>query len=258
MIYPSFIKPAPILVKDLPLIERKTDSAAKNFHKNGEEKYYGKKNLFAFDPNTASKEQLIELGLKEKTAGILIKFRSKGFQFRKKEDLKKVFGITGKLYERLEPYILIAAKQGYQKNDANLSFSNKKHKTQKIVELNTADSLQLLEINGVGPGFAKRILKYREMLGGFIHVEQLKEVYGLTEEMFEKLKPQVTVIPGALHKLDLNKDDFKLINKHPYLSYELTKEICNKRRKGIINEDNLKEIITDEATYKKLLPYIDL
>jgi DNA uptake protein ComE-like DNA-binding protein len=258
IVYPYFISPGEIVVKDLPLIEHRTDSAARNLQNHRKENYsYSKGKLFAFDPNSISKNQLLELGLKEKTAGILIKFREKGFRFRKKEDLKKVFGISDKLYARLEPYIVIENKSRESHNDNSHTFEKKTQKIFKIVELNSADSLQLLEINGIGPGFAKRILKYRSMLGGFIYPEQLKEVYGFTQEMYEKIKLQITVNSSHVQKLDLNKNDFKVINKHPYLSYELTKDICNKRRKGTINEDNLKEIITDEAAYKKLLPYLE-
>jgi DNA uptake protein ComE-like DNA-binding protein len=246
------MKPAPIIIKDLPLIEEKADSAAQINFKNNKHGFYKERKLFAFDPNKAGKEQLLQLGLKEKTAGILIKFRSKGFKFRKKEDLKKVFGITEQLYARLEPYIIIekAETRSYpeKKTVKNLAVKN--------VELNSADSLQLLEINGIGPAFAKRILKYRSMLGGFVSPEQLKEVYGFTEEMYSKLQGQITVNSAQVLKLNLNKDDFKVINRHPYLSYELTKEICNKRRKEVITETNLKELIADDVLFKKLIPYL--
>lgn len=255
IIYPSFIKPTDILVKDLPLIERRSDSVAKMYRSDSQKSFYNKGKLFVFDPNKVRKEQLIELGLKEKTAGVLIKFRSKGFVFRKKEDLKKVFGITDKLYERLAPYILIDPIHTKTQQQEKTVLKNT---GLKIIELNSADSLLLLEANGIGPSFAKRILKYRSLLGGFVLVEQLKEVYGFTEEMYGKLRSQIKVDSSLVKKLDLNKDDFKVINKHPYLSYELTKEICNKRRKGIITQDNLEEIITDEVLLKKLLPYLDL
>lgn len=208
---------------------------------------------FAFNPNTVTKEDLMALGLKEKTAGIFLKFRSKGFVFRKKEDLKKVYGISEKQYAELEPYIVIETETPKEKEKMNVAAEKK---ATVITELNSADSLALLEINGIGPAFAKRILKYRSLLGGFISTEQLKEVYGFTEEMFEKVGPQVKADATSIKKLDLNKDDFKTINKHPYLSYELTKLIFNARRGGAITKENLEDVLDDEAVYNKILPYL--
>ncbi|MCE3260172.1 MAG: uptake protein [Bacteroidetes bacterium] len=247
------MSPAPIVVKDLPLIEEKADNASRANSKNKKQSFYTARKLFAFDPNKASKEQLLQLGLKDKTAGILIKFRDKGFKFRKKEDLKKVFGITDRLYSSLEPYILIDNTGNTPSVPEKKTF---KTSAIKIVELNAADSLQLLEMNGIGPAFAKRILKYRSMLGGFVYPEQLKEVYGFTEEMYAKLANQITVNDAQVLKLNVNKDDFKTLNRHPYLSYELTKEICNRRRKETLTEVQLKELIADEVVFKKLLPYL--
>lgn len=255
LIYPNFIEPDNILIENLPFIERKHDSVylstSKQFSGRAmEQNTSGKK--FAFDPNTVSAHQLVDLGFSEKTAGILIKFRSKGFVFRKKEDLKKVYGVSEKLYSKLEPYIIIQKLES-KSGVPVLGIVPES----KAIELNSADSLQLIALNGIGPSFAKRILKYKQLLGGYLKAEQLKEVYGFTEEMYLKISPLVKVNSTLVTKLDLNTDDFKTINKHPYLTYELTKDICNKRRAGIIDADNLKEIITDKNIYDKILPYLN-
>jgi competence protein ComEA len=115
----------------------------------------------------------------------------------------------------------------------------------------------LIELKGIGSAFAKRILKYRTILGGFINVEQLKEVYGFTDELYEQILPFIKVDANLITKININKDDFKIINKHPYLSYELTKTICEWRRKTLITATNLKEIINDNTVYNKVLPYTD-
>jgi hypothetical protein len=93
-------------------------------------------------------------------------------------------------------------------------------------------------------------------LGGYVQKEQLKEVYGLTEEIYDKIKGQVTVDATLIKKIDLNKDDFKVINKHPYLSYELTKIIFDWRRKTVITPANLSSVIEDPETLKKIFPYL--
>ena len=260
--YPYFIKPAKIEVLNLPLQERRIDSATARSEKygktNSEDAKHG--DLFVFDPNTVSAEQLQQLGFREKTAITLVKFRKKGFVFKEKKDLLKVYGISGKFYAALEPYILIKNERSGNdgiapKQTPVLSTAPQKAAAVKT-ELNTADSLALIELNGIGPAFAKRILKYRSILGGYASVEQLREVYGFTDELFEKVKNSVKVDASLLKKTDLNKDDFKTINKHPYLSYEITKAIFNARRQTPVTPENLKDILNDEVLYNKLLPYV--
>ncbi|MBA2613194.1 MAG: helix-hairpin-helix domain-containing protein [Bacteroidetes bacterium] len=262
IIYPYFISPGNIVIQNLPLIERKLDSSFEHSAKNYSGKYNNNKNIvnrFVFDPNTVSFDQLLQLGFKEKLAKTFLKFREKGFVFKQKKDLQKVFGISDNFYAQLEPYVLIENKSaGEQKNTNNISSVSTpvKSKTKIMIELNSADSLMLLEINGVGPTFAKRILKYKSILGGYTNIEQLKEVYGFTDELYEKIRPFVSIDAANIKKIDLNKDDFKTINKHPYLSYELTKTICNWRKKTPITSANIKEIINDEPVYNKLMPYL--
>jgi DNA uptake protein ComE-like DNA-binding protein len=264
IIYPSFISSETIEVKNLTLIERKLDSSyyesqkyvQTNFSENKNES-----NLFVFDPNTVTFEQLVELGFKEKIAKTFLKFRDKGFVFKQKSDLQKVYGISDNFYDKLEPYILIENRVSNDQKDPINDQKNSpvveiKKTVKNKIELNGADSLMLLEIDGIGPSFAKRILKYRSILGGFYNLEQLKEVYGFNDELFDKVKTWLFVEANTIKKIDLNKDDFKKINKHPYLSYELTKSIVDWRKKTVITATNLKDIINDDAVYKKLLPYV--
>jgi competence protein ComEA len=260
LIYPSFINQSNIEIKNLPLIERKLDSSYQTSQKHFTGNFSDDKaelNLFVFDPNSVNAIQLQQLGFKEKTIKTFLKFRDKGFLFKQKADLKKVYGISDNFYSQLEPYILINNTSNLaDKNKTTLTTGVIKNQTKIKVELNSADSMALLDLDGVGPAFAKRILKYRSLLGGFVAVEQLKEVYGFSDEMFEKLKPFVIVNSGLVKKLDINKDDFKTINKHPYLSYELTKTLFDWRRKTVITATNLKDIINDDSVYNKIMPYL--
>lgn len=262
IVYPFFITPDEILIRNLPLIERKTDSAytASNTFNNKKYKDNASAKLFVFNPNTVSYEQLLTLGFREKTAKTFLKFRDKGFVFKQKKDLQKIYGISGDFYTKLEPYVLIeplktgepGKAKGHESNTAPAA-----KQAQPKIELNACDSVTLIALKGIGPSYAKRILKYRSILGGYVSIEQLKEVYGFPPELFESIKPLVTADAALVKKLDLNKDDFKTINKHPYLSYEITKTIFDWRRKTSINATNLKDILNDEALYQKVLPYLD-
>jgi DNA uptake protein ComE-like DNA-binding protein len=105
----------------------------------------------------------------------------------------------------------------------------------KILEINSADSLQLLDLPGIGPSFAKRIIKYRQMLGGFASTGQLREVYGMDSARLAGFIGLVRVDTSLIRKLDLNKATFKELLAHPYLEYEQVKSIVRFRdKKGTI------------------------
>jgi DNA uptake protein ComE-like DNA-binding protein len=261
--YPYFTVPNKIIIQNLPIVEQRLDSTFETSrHYTAKEFSANKKadTLFVFNPNTVSFQELFKLGFTKKTAQTLLKFRGRGFVFKQKSDLKKVYGISDNFYATLEPYILIeASKSEAIKNQAaqtKLTNSIQINKSQSIVELNAADSLTLIAIKGIEPTFAKRILKYRSVLGGYASIEQLKEVYGFTDELYEQVKSSFTLNTSLIKKLNINTDNFKTINKHPYLSYEITKAIFDSRRKTVINLTNLKDILHDDAQYQKLMPYL--
>lgn len=261
-LFPLFIKPDPIVLLDLPLIEQRLNTAYPHNPSFSETTHIlQEKNtkLFMFNPNTINYDQLLQLGLSAKTATVFLKFRNNGFVFKEKKDLLKVYGISDKLYAQLEAYIFI--EPVIQKSHAAAQEKEKQllipsEKVQPFIELNTADTLALLRVKGIGNTYAKRILKYRHVLGGYTRVEQLKEVYGMTEEHYEIIKNQVYTNAANLQKLNLNKDDFKMLNKHPYLSYEKTKVIFEWRRKTNISPANIREVLNDDVLYQKLNPYL--
>ena len=259
--YPSFIKAEPIVIQNLPLIEKKLDSAEQNnpHYKKHRPGNFASGKFFVFDPNTITFDELLTLGFSEKMAGIFLKFRNKGFVFKQKEDLKKVFGISDNFYNKLAAYVLIKNPDALPDKSETRPVNESSVKNNKIknTELNSADSLALLEINGIGPSFVKRILKYRGMLGGFAKPEQLKEVYGFSDEIYDKIKSQVSVNAALIKKINLATDDFKTVNRHPYITYELCKSIFDWKRKTNITRDNIAGILNDEVLYQKLIPYLE-
>lgn len=249
-----FIQPKNILIADfskadLSFLKSKngTGDTLHSSHKEG---------LFVFDPNTVNKDQLLQLGFSQKTASTLLKYRSKGARFKTKEDIKRVYGVTDELYNKLESYILIpTSDKPYDKENTELKSTVKKEI--KTIELNTADSISLLPLPGIGGTYAKRILKYRSLLGGFVTKEQLKEVYGFSDSLYNVIQPYVTVNPALVTPLNLNTENFKELNAHPYISYDETKAVFNYRRKnGVIKtREQVKEILSEE-TVKKIEGYL--
>ncbi len=138
---------------------------------------------------------------------------------------------------------------------------NKQVSTQVQVELNTVDSIGFIRLNGIGPAFAHRILKYRSRLGGFVSVEQLLEVYGFNQERLDAIRKNLSIDASVIHKINLNQASFKEIMRHPYSSYEVAKSVCNFRTSyGKIEktEDLRKARVINDSTYFKLLPYLSV
>jgi DNA uptake protein ComE-like DNA-binding protein len=127
-----------------------------------------------------------------------------------------------------------------------------------IVDINTADSLALLDVKGIGPTFASRIIKYRNLLGGFVKKEQLLEVYGFDKEKYDGIKNQVKVA-GQHTIINLNTATFKELSRHPYIKYNLTKAIfALKNKLGTFKAvDDIKQIdLVTAELYNKLAPYL--
>lgn len=100
-----------------------------------------------------------------------------------------------------------------------------------IIEINSADSANLISLPGIGKVFASRIIKYRNMLGGYYNPEQLKEVYGFNDEKYQNLKAYISVDTSLISKLNINKAEFQTVLKHPYIDYDMTKRIFKARNK---------------------------
>lgn len=109
-----------------------------------------------------------------------------------------------------------------------------------LIEINSADSVDLVSLPGIGKVFAARIMKYRNMLGGFYDPNQLMEVYGFDAEKFLKLENRITINAGLISKINVNTEEFKVVLKHPYIDYDMTKRIFNARnKKPFDNADDL-------------------
>lgn len=115
------------------------------------------------------------------------------------------------------------------------------------LELNTADSTELIALPQIGEVMASRIHRYRDRLGGYVALDQLFEVKGMDTARFETVQPYLQLDANDIRHLNVNQDDFKTLLRHPYLEYEQVKAIVNHReRKGLIkNWEQLKELIGD-------------
>ena len=242
-----------------------------------------------FDPNLASIDDLLKQGIPKKTAYMITHYREKGGKFRKKEDLKKIYGMPEDIYYKLEQYILIPENKTFtpfptDKNVATANGNNtntnpnvnqnpaipntynntgqKKFAPSPAVniDINKSTMEDWTKLNGIGPGYAKRIVNFRDKLGGFCNVEQVKETFGLPDSTFQKIKTQLTVSP-ILKKINVNTATVEEFKSHPYLKWNQVNIITNYRAQHngkIADLEELKKIQGIPAdVIEKIKPYLE-
>jgi DNA uptake protein ComE-like DNA-binding protein len=209
--------------------------------------------LSVFDPNTIDSVGFVKLGLKPFIASNILKYRSKGGHFKTKEDFSKVYGIQPEKFKELEPYIAIAEVKTIKTE------TNSTKRTDLIVDLNSADTTLLMQVKGIGRGYAKGIVRFRNSTGGFVSVDQLSEIYGMRPENFEKIKPFCKVDLSLVRKIDINRATVEKLNAHPYISFYQAKAIYElRRKKGKLNSISDLKILTEftSAEVEKIKPYL--
>ena len=217
---------------------------------------------FSFNPNNLSEEDWKRLGLSDKQIKTIKKYESKGGKFRTKEDVKKMYCIPPELYTSLEPYIQIPTKTNvYEKKieaKPSLSLGGGKE-GRAVVELNSADTTELKKLKGIGSVFAKRIVKFRDALGGFVRKEQLLEVYGFDKEKFDLVSPQTTLDISKAKKININSASVDDLRKHPYMDKTTaTKIFWHRVNKGDYSDvSDIKKLnLVGEELYGKIEPYL--
>lgn len=250
----SFIKDQKIIAKET---KNKFQYKNKTFNYNNISKSVAENQLtpFFFNPNNLPYEKWQKLGLRDEQIKVIKNFEEKGGKFYKKEDLKKIYSISESDYQVLEPYILIPDSKVFNQT------TDKPIKKQQIIDINHSDTSELKLLNGIGSKLSKRILKYRESLGGFHSKEQLKEVFGISPELYQSIEPNVIISQSAINKININSASIETLNKHPYIDYYVAKSIVKYREMhGNYSkiEDIKKSELVHEDLFNKIKPYITI
>lgn len=215
-----------------------------------------KVSYFNFDPNHLPEQDWKRLGLSVKQIRSIKNYESKGGTFRSKEDVKKMYVISPALYATLEPFIKIPEKQKVEFADKSIHIRNTP--ALKTIEINSADSMQLSTIKGIGPFFAKAIIHYRNLLGGFYAKEQLLEVWKLDKEKYDAFEKYISIDTSKIIKININTCTAKEL-KHPYLSWKVVNGIINYRSKHgdfYTIKDIKKTDLIDSELFSKMAPYL--
>ena len=180
-----------------------------------------------FDPNTITAPEWKKMGVNEKASLSILHYLNKGGRFRKKEDLKKIYTLSSTEYERLQPYILIldsVPEIKYQDNKVYLS----RTKTVALVEVNAASKEELMTLPMIGEKRAEQIIKYRDLLGGFVVEDQLKEVYSIPDSVYQLIKSKITINNSLIKHIHINSDSISSL-KHFYITKPIARLIVNYR-----------------------------
>jgi DNA uptake protein ComE-like DNA-binding protein len=184
----------------------------------------------AVDPNYASLEELILTGFSFRVARTIITYREKGGKFRIPDDLKKIYGLTPDIFRSVEPWIKIKDMTPKPAHNSVLP---------EMININTADSATLEKLPGIGPVLARRITRYRAMLGGYYSPAQIMEVYGINDSLFSRNRERLEADTSYIKTINLNTCDEKELARHPYIGkYTAAGIIKYRTHKGIIMNIN--------------------
>ncbi len=179
--------------------------------------------LFPFDPNKISVEEWQTLGVPAVLAKRIINYRDKGGQFRKPDDLRKIWGMSVALADQLIPYMRIEIREPV--------FIPEKRVIQPI-DINTANLEDWKSLPGIGSVLAERIIQYRERSHGFGSSKELRSVFGIKDSLLEQLQPFLRVNENTLQRLPLNRASAYQIESKTGIPPQIAKQIVKWRQEN--------------------------
>ncbi len=211
--------------------------------------------LHMFDPNRADSLELLQLGFPPRTAHSLLRYRSKGGRFRQPADVRNIHYMNDTLFASIEPYVQILS-------DSLPPFTYVSRKRDTVLSVNFSDTAELQMLRGIGAYTAVQIVRYRERLGGFYSLEQLREVPHIRQ--VDSIMPHLWVDTLLLKPLYINRLSVETMNRHPYIRFEQAKILREKRhRKGPFTSVEELAALKDKGEYvftkeeiERLRPYL--
>jgi len=210
---------------------------------------------FPFNPNNLPVKEWQKMGLSDRQIRGIKNFEAAGGRFLIKEDFNKLFVISDEEYKVLAPYIQLPE----QRKPASRPDITLKEPEIHMVEINSADSLNLRKIRGIGPVLSRRIISYRERLGGFYKKEQLLEVFGIDSALYQSISPYIDIDPSHIQKININKARIYELQKHPYINRNKAMSLVNIRNvHGNYQSvaDIMQSMLIDDESFYKIAPYL--
>ena len=171
----------------------------------------------AFDPNKVKDQEWKQMGLKDWQIKGLKSYRGKAGDIKSPEQFAKLNVISDDFFAKVSPFLVFG--EGENKDGGKEGAKDKTHEVDKesrlLIELSIATAEQLKKLKGIGPSYSKRIVKYRNWLGGFQKMDQLLEVYGMKDSLYEAILPFLTLDTNRISKFNINTVMISQLSKHP-------------------------------------------
>ena len=215
--------------------------------------------MFPFDPNIIDSVGWKRLGISDRTIHTILNYRNKGGWFKDTGDIRKIWSVKKEDADRLIPFITI--KEREKKAYLKPEWLKKKDVIATIasIDINTTESDILNTVPGLKYPLPYKIISYREKLGGFLNIDQLKEVQGMDDTIYLAVKKYFIITSMLLKKVNINTATDDDLSQHPYINRSIAKAIFIYRQqhgnyKQI--EDIKKIIFIKENIFKKIAPYL--
>lgn len=190
--------------------------------------------IYPFNPNFITDYKGYKLGMSVAEIDRLLAFRKQNKYVNSPKEFQAVTQISDSLLNVISPYFKfpdwVKNKKkfvAYEKYD-NKAFAKKEKIV--IIDINQATQEDLIKIYGIGEAISLRILKFKENLGGFVSMEQMNDVWGLSPEVIENLNTHFKVLSvPQLKKIDINNASIKELSAFPYFKYPISRNIVSFR-----------------------------
>ena len=188
--------------------------------------------IYPFNPNFITDFKGYKLGMSTQEIDRLIEFRKTNKYVNSAQEFQAVTKVSDSLLNSISPFFKFPDWVTNKKEFKSFSKQNfdKKGKT-VVLDINQATKEDLKKVYGIGDGLSDRILKEKEKLGGFVTMNQMNDVWGLSPEVIVKLNEQfkIATLPN-IKKININSASIKELMQFPYFSkYQLAKSIVTYR-----------------------------
>ncbi len=203
--------------------------------------------IFPFNPNYITDHKGYTLGMSPEEIDRLLQYRAESKWMNSAADFQSVTGVSDSLLAGISPFFKFPdwVTESQNSKPTTNRYSTSKTSNHKIA-LNTASQEQLIKVNGIGEKLSERIIEYRSRQGnGFIDAVELKEIYGLKDEVIEELLKQFYIsLPIDFERININEATRDDLVKIKYVDYELAQHIIEYRtlHEGFKSFDELTKV----------------
>ena len=233
-----------------------------------------------FNPNGLPAEAWEAMGLPTHVVRGIKNYEAAGGSFRYREDLQRIYLMQNAWYEELEAYIelpsvhavsasgtaereagaVARASDAAEREAGTVARASGATERDKVpVNINRADTTELMQLRGIGAVFSRRIIDYREQLGGFLTTGQLLEVFGMDADRLMPIEQDILIDAGAIRKINVNEADYVTLVRHPYIDRQLANAIIAFRdQRGQLDsvaQLRASYLVTEDA-YQRIEPYL--